>query len=98
MNGSETSKGKRFLRSFKMKELTKDEEKIIRSFKKLAKKWPKRLMIFGWSGTLIIADMNTGQIYPTNINIVCDGGDPDSIVIDGVEYIKHLKLEAESEE
>jgi len=60
--------------------VTKEEEKAIKSLKRLAKKWPESLTVFGWSGNMHILkrddegmDASICSIY----EIHCDGGDPD---------------------
>jgi len=67
-----------------MRELTIEEEKVIKSLKRLAKKWPKSLKLFSWSGTLCVMD-NTIEldnvrandlIFDTILGIPNDGGDP----------------------
>ena len=62
--------------------LTEEEERAIRSLERLAKKWPKSLMLFGASGSLLV------RLIPENgegggnrftvaeiSGIRCDGGD-----------------------
>ena len=69
-------------------ELTDEEKKAIRAFKRLEKIWPDSLCLFSGSGTLAIlkTDENGGQIMDkrgcvdqdyivTTINISNDGGD-----------------------
>lgn len=58
--------------------ITQEEQKAIASLKRLAKRWPKTISLFGWSGTLCVVkrldDGRNGLI--TTIPIMCDGGDP----------------------
>lgn len=69
-------------------ELTNEEEKIIKSLKRLAKRWPKTLWLYSASGTLclmkckedgVVAYTQSGGIDPdyriAEINIDNDGGD-----------------------
>lgn len=70
------------------RELTDEEAKAIRSLERLAKKWPKSLMLFSWSGALHVMDHATvfdisggtghHEASITTISgIPNDGGDPD---------------------
>jgi hypothetical protein len=58
--------------------VTDEEQKAIASLKRLAKRWPKTVSLFGWSGTLCVVkrleDGRQGLI--TTVDIMCDGGDP----------------------
>lgn len=64
-----------------------EEEKLIDSLKRLAKKWDKDgkdLILFSWSGHLVVAKMSadtTGHfedaIVESISGITNDGGDPD---------------------
>lgn len=59
--------------------ITADEEKAIRSLRRLAKKWPQSIRLFSWSGTLWITKINSNGIEAlvTEVkNIPNDGGDP----------------------
>lgn len=63
------------------RELTADEQRAVRSLKRLAKKWPQSLKLFSWSGTLVIMDndMESGSaaVLEDHIpGIPNDGGDP----------------------
>ena len=67
--------------------LTDEEDKAVRSLERLAKKFPRTLSLFSWSGTLCVckvhpddADDDTYE-YPIRVitdivGIVNDGGDP----------------------
>ena len=64
-----------------------EEEKLIDSLKRLAKKWAKDgndLILFSWSGNLMVAKMSadtTGHfedaVVESIYGITNDGGDPD---------------------
>jgi hypothetical protein len=55
-------------------ELSADEEKAIRSLKRLAKTWPKSLWLFSASGTLLV--MRAGE-NGDHVHLPSDGVDPD---------------------
>lgn len=59
--------------------LTKEEQKAIASLKRLAKKFPSSLKIFGWSGSMCVFKVSE-EGYTCEVgsvpNIRCDGGDP----------------------
>lgn len=60
-------------------EITKEEQSAIRSFQRLARKWPKSLELFSWSGSLVVtkAGSEGRQVIVENIHgIRNDGGDP----------------------
>jgi hypothetical protein len=59
--------------------ITEEEVKAIRSLKRLAKKWPKSLRLFSWSGSLVVTKANNYnlQAIVTGIEgIPNDAGDP----------------------
>ena len=66
---------------------TQAEDKLIDSLKRLAKKWQKDgtdLILFSWSGSLVVAKMSadtTGHfedaVVESIYGISNDGGDPD---------------------
>ena len=61
-------------------EVTKEEQKAIRSFERLSKRWPKTLSLFSWSGTLCICKRSGDKrlvVITTITEIDNDGGDPD---------------------
>jgi hypothetical protein len=62
--------------------LTKVEEKAIAALEELAKKWPKTLSLFSWSGTLHVMKKGGGRTYSqasaTTIKIPTEEGDPDA--------------------
>ena len=65
--------------------ITKDEQRAIRSLERLAKKWPKTLSLFSWSGTLCVCKKaNDGRpaVITQIIGIDNDGGDPSDNEID----------------
>lgn len=71
--------------------ITKEEQKAIRSLERLAKRWPKGIELFGWSGSLYVTKtMENGILGAvTSITIPCDGGDPTEDELDQfceVEY------------
>lgn len=69
-----------------------EEQRAINSLKRLARKWPDTLTIFGWSGSLhILKNGDEGiECSAESIHgINCDGGDPDHRTVDqfaDVEY------------
>ena len=75
-------------------DLTKEEELAIRSLKRLAKKWPKSLQLFSWSGSLTVLKAErpkdlVSKWYPVSkiLGISNDGGDPETgIDEDGEQY------------
>lgn len=62
------------------RELTEEEDAAIRSLRRLAKRWPASLKLFGWSGSLYVmdAEMEAGDaaVLADIGGISCDGGDP----------------------
>lgn len=59
--------------------ITIEEEKIIKSLKRLAKKWPKSLWLFSASGTLCVMKCNkkgeqamNQPSYPGELNLGVD--------------------------
>ncbi|WCO67901.1 hypothetical protein PO878_04080 [Iamia majanohamensis] len=71
--------------------LTDEEEKAVRSLRRLAKKWPETLGLFSWSGSLCIVRLDEGvngrygmpdaitpNVIGDRLPIVNDGGDPDA--------------------
>ena len=62
------------------RETTPAEDRAIRDLKALAKRWPKTLKLFAWSGALYVmdADMEPGSGAVINwiSGIPNDGGDP----------------------
>ena len=59
---------------------------IISRLKAIEKRWPDNLMLFSWSGSLILVDSDTQEILE-NFNIASDGGDPDSYEENGKIYL-----------
>lgn len=60
--------------------LSSAEEEAIKTLEKLAKKWPKTLMLFSWSGSLVVVRQRGGEVLATIRGIPNDGGDPGSYV------------------
>ena len=63
-----------------MAELTAEETRAIQSMKRLAKRWPRSLTVFGQSGSMVIihtADDPPWRALATISGIPCDGGDGD---------------------
>jgi len=58
--------------------VTKEEQRAIALLKQLAKKWPKSLELFSWSGSLVILKEknNRDAVIDQIIGISNDGGDP----------------------
>lgn len=69
--------------------VTKAEQKAIASLERLAKKWPKTLTLFSWSGSLCVFK-SADDGHPCHIGgisgIPNDGGDPDPYDVD--QYAK----------
>ena len=71
-------------------ECTAEENKLIDSLKRLAKRWEKEgkdLMLFSWSGSLCVVkiscidmDVFSRCVVEYIEGITCDGGDPDDKV------------------
>lgn len=62
--------------------LTKKEQQAIAELEALAKRWPKSLKLFSWSGDLCIfkKDSDGRDAHITSISgIRNDGGDPDDV-------------------
>ena len=65
--------------------VTGEEQKAIRSMQRLAKKWPRSLWLFSWSGSLqIMKERPDGILVPLESvkGIPNDGGDPGSETVD----------------
>ncbi len=61
--------------------ITPEEAAAIQSLKRLAKKWPRSLRLFSWSGTLMVVKRNSDDIdaeIATIEGIPNDGGDPNA--------------------
>lgn len=61
--------------------LTAEESAAIRALRRLAKKWPRTLTLFSWSGSLKVLKPGARRTYEesdvaTITGIVNDGGDP----------------------
>jgi len=63
---------------------------IAQELKALERKWPRNLMLFSASGTLLLVDSITGRVISRLGGISCDGGDPNIIEIRGEEYMEHF--------
>ena len=62
--------------------LTKEEQKAIKSMQRLAKKWPKSLSLFSFSGSLIVCKYSDDMIdcaVSSIDGIRNDGGDPENV-------------------
>lgn len=63
-------------------DLTEEEKRTVATLKRLAKKWPKSLHLFSWSGSLHVMKPGDGRSHSessiTIINIPNSGGDPDA--------------------
>ena len=60
--------------------LTEDEERAVRSLKRVAKRWPRSLMLYSRSGTLEVHHLtnqpcNEAEPLDTIYGITNDGGD-----------------------
>jgi hypothetical protein len=72
----------------KSAELSAVEQSAIASLRRLAKRWPKSLMLFSWSGSLCVVKLDEDGNSPLHSHdpcdhIICtiegignDGGDP----------------------
>lgn len=65
------------------RDLTPDEQNAVNTLNRLAKRWPKTIKLFSWSGTLVIFDADDTLSRPgdtelavINRGIISDGGDP----------------------
>lgn len=62
--------------------IDEEEERAIAALGRLAKRWPKSLKLFSWSGTLVILKPGEGRTFHEatvgSVNIPNDGGDPNS--------------------
>ena len=59
--------------------ITPEEAAAIQSLKRLARKWPRSLCLFSWSGTLMVVKRNSADNdaeIATIEGIPNDGGDP----------------------
>jgi hypothetical protein len=64
-----------------MRELTKDEAAAVAVLDRLAKRWPRTIKLFSWSGSLVVmdSDMAVGAdavLAEIRSGIINDGGDP----------------------
>jgi hypothetical protein len=60
--------------------LTKREQKAIADLKKLANRWPDTLMLFSWSGSLVVFKGAEWHVRP-------DSDDPNAYIIDSIDGI-----------
>lgn len=66
------------------RDLTPREAKAVAELQALAKRWPKTLKLFSWSGSLVIFDIEhpshgvsaNDEVLATVHGIPNDGGDP----------------------
>ena len=63
------------------RDFTPEEAAAVRSLNRLARRWPKSLKLFSWSGSLVIMDnyMEAGHdalLASVDDGIPNDGGDP----------------------
>jgi hypothetical protein len=70
------------------RELNKQEKKSIARLKALASCWPQTLKLFDYSGSVVIVDVKTNQVFADILGFVSDGGDPGEIELDGVRYLQ----------
>ncbi len=65
-----------------MRDLTDEETRAIRSLKRLARKWPQSLVLFSWSGSLVVMDAKMEPNEEATLDFIDgipnDGGDPES--------------------
>jgi hypothetical protein len=71
----------------KGRNLTKEEEKAVDKIKLAFRNFPSSLMIFDFSGTLLIVDFKTKQVFDRIIGVHSDGGDPGTVDVDGFEFL-----------
>ena len=59
--------------------ITKEEQKAIKSLQRLAKSWPESLILFSWSGSLVVMrEVSDRRADVASVHgIRNDGGDPD---------------------
>lgn len=74
----------------KARNLTKKEQAAINRVEKAFKDFPKTLQVFAFSGTMMIVDMKTKQIFMTILAVSADGGDPGTVEENGVEFLDSL--------
>lgn len=60
--------------------LSSAEQDAIKALEKLAKKWPKTLMLFSWSGSLVVVRNRGGEVLASIRGIPNDGGDPGNYI------------------
>lgn len=72
--------------------LSDTEEAAIKALEKLAKTWPKTLMLFSWSGSLVVVRSRGGEVLASILRIPNDGGDPGNY-IDEASGREFLSLE-----
>ena len=77
-------------------ELTVEEQKAIASLQRLAKKWPKSLQLFSWSGSLKVMKDNDVEtcVVREITGIPSDGGDPD----EGFNQFAKIKILSKEQE
>ena len=66
-----------------MTDLTPDERRAIASLERLARRWPKSLMLFSWSGALCIVKLDDNGGSPLH------GPDPSSHVVTTIKGIRN---------
>ena len=61
---------------------------IITALHKLDEGWNDKYMLFADNGNLKLVRRSDGFVISEFDKIVCDGGEPDHVYVDGNEYIK----------
>ena len=56
--------------------------KTLRRLRVLNKEWPKGVMLFASSGSLMLVDARDHRVIQVFYGIECDGGDPGSFTAD----------------
>ena len=69
------------------RKLTKKEQSAITKIQKAFTGFPNTLQVFAYSGTMMITDKSSGQVFLTILGAYADGGDPGTIHIDGAEFL-----------
>ena len=73
-----------------MRKPTQQESKVINDLIEVASRWPMTLQLFSQSGSLLVVDRNTGQVFSDLSGMIPnDGGDPGTETDeDGIDWLK----------
>ena len=68
--------------------MNEQERVAVALLQELADLWPSSLLLFSWSGSLVVIRRATGEVV-ANIHdgLLNDGGDPECVIDGDTEYL-----------